>query len=165
MYPGKPGEFVRASRYVVVYQIHKSHTRSPRPCQSLLRILRKHWRYLDMSKNSTSWQGKIPNNERYDSLLRSSSKHMLNSFAKYMSSDLCENLHSASTPFIFSSKVIDAVREQSRRFFGADSLHFDLVITACHCGNPVDCRESSRDVSRDGNRDNENGSGQTRRSF
>ncbi|KAB5536476.1 pyridoxal phosphate-dependent transferase [Coniochaeta sp. 2T2.1] len=57
-------------------------------------------------------------------------KSVVEAFASKMMSGLYGNPHSANEPAKVSGDMVDDVREQALRFFGADPQHYDLVFVA-----------------------------------
>ena len=55
---------------------------------------------------------------------------MVEEFAADLITNLYGNPHSASTPAAISGHRIDAIRERTLRFFGADPDEFDLIFVA-----------------------------------
>ncbi|KAB5580638.1 pyridoxal phosphate-dependent transferase [Coniochaeta sp. 2T2.1] len=57
-------------------------------------------------------------------------KSTIEAFASKMMSGLYGNPHSANEPAKVSGDMVDDVREQALRFFGADPNHYDLIFVA-----------------------------------
>lgn len=57
-------------------------------------------------------------------------KSTIEAFAGKMMSGLYGNPHSANAPAKLSGDMVDDIREQALRFFGADPKHYDLVFVA-----------------------------------
>lgn len=57
-------------------------------------------------------------------------RSLITAFSEKMTSTLYGNPHSANEPARLSGEMVDAVRERTLRFLGADPEHFDLVFVA-----------------------------------